>query len=546
MVTAMKRSDIQHWELPDDLYAGPGIRGLYHPLQFVVRLQPELRDQLSRGPIGVQEARQLNTARLTAFGTYLHETIHWWQHIGSTIGLMLSFAYPAQAHINHRHLLTILGKCGPQKSLKSFLENNYSRLDESTRSTLNIVLNNWHDVEFNRRLILNSASARQFVENTYFESVGHSLFIGLSHTIWMLASTFDEQFQFLPDIRRWDDLFQALSDAKVDGYYYRSSIRLPPVGAIHIFEGQTRFNQMQYLSLASDAKLDWDDFRSMGMFGETYLRAFKTFLEWTESSWPDRVLHPLVYLFLLVCDVAINPSDGFPFDIWHPESFIESVDPGFRFIWFSRHIRENPGLKEAIQRATKDEYLAVAESLARCIGSRTPVAVAELLCTWATSATSIKALLDEEHQFSFGDKNMPVRVLFAQHLRFAEDRARRPEFFCWPGLHFVHRLGSDFDIDESARLFKKHEPLFVADIDGEVRPSLRPGRDPANIQQTFNDFYGWGVTYDMIKQWTVNDGPFAYDYSWLAPTQTDKDIKHWAGRHFEIVFGIAPDAFGSI
>jgi hypothetical protein len=34
----------------------------------------------------------INFDGLQAFSTYLHETIHWWQHVGSTIGLLRSLA----------------------------------------------------------------------------------------------------------------------------------------------------------------------------------------------------------------------------------------------------------------------------------------------------------------------------------------------------------------------------------------------------------------------------------------------------------------------
>ena len=41
--------------------------------------------------------------RAQAFSTLLHETVHWWQHVGSTYGLMLSLTYPTQLHGNYNH-----------------------------------------------------------------------------------------------------------------------------------------------------------------------------------------------------------------------------------------------------------------------------------------------------------------------------------------------------------------------------------------------------------------------------------------------------------
>jgi len=456
---------------------------------------------------------------------------------------MLSFAYPAQAHVNHRHLLTILRKCGPQKSLKTFLEVNHDRLDDDTRRCLNIVLNNWHDVEFNRQIILNSSATPKLAQDPFFDSVGHALEIGLAHTIWMLAGTFDEGFRCMPDIRRWEQLFDELRDQKVTGYYYGSPINLPPIGARHIFEGQARFSQMQYLHVASGMRLSWNDFRKMGMLSTPYISAFQVFLDWSKADWPDSVLDPVVNLFLLTCDLAINPSDGFPSDIRHVESFIESIDPAFRFLWFARQVHERPSMRAAINRCTRDEYVEIAGELAQSLVCETPVDIAQRVSSWPQIVPNIAALLDEERRFSFADENLPVRVLFSQYLRFSEDRVRRPEFFCWPGLRFVSAPGMDVNLRESKTLFHRHEPMFFASIDGEVRPTLRPGKDESNIYDTFNSFYAWGATYDMVKQWTVNDGPFKYDYAWLNPANSRVDVRRWAERQFKNAFGVDAAAF---
>ncbi|MBE9640628.1 hypothetical protein [Salipiger mangrovisoli] len=55
--------------------------GTYTTEHFVLRLSPrahELVDAITR-----QETDDYETAELyQAYSTYLHETIHWWQHVG--------------------------------------------------------------------------------------------------------------------------------------------------------------------------------------------------------------------------------------------------------------------------------------------------------------------------------------------------------------------------------------------------------------------------------------------------------------------------------
>ena len=78
-------------------------RGQYNTFQFVLRLSPEVHRLLSLTPSGVYSPRELGFDRAQAFSTLLHETVHWWQHVGSTYGLMLSLTHPVQLHGNYNY-----------------------------------------------------------------------------------------------------------------------------------------------------------------------------------------------------------------------------------------------------------------------------------------------------------------------------------------------------------------------------------------------------------------------------------------------------------
>ena len=95
--------------------------GSYNRLNFEVRLDPNLRTSLNAVQPGAQIATDFDWRTLEAFAVFFHETIHWWQHIGSTNGLLLSFAYPAQCHVNIEHLRKSIADFGPQKSILTFL-----------------------------------------------------------------------------------------------------------------------------------------------------------------------------------------------------------------------------------------------------------------------------------------------------------------------------------------------------------------------------------------------------------------------------------------
>ncbi len=68
--------------------------GLFNTFQFVLRLSPQVHRRLVETSRGILTSADIGFEGAQAFSTYLHETIHWWQHIGSTYGLMLSLSYP--------------------------------------------------------------------------------------------------------------------------------------------------------------------------------------------------------------------------------------------------------------------------------------------------------------------------------------------------------------------------------------------------------------------------------------------------------------------
>lgn len=237
------------WGFPDQLYVS-GTRGQYNPLQLVVRLRKEFNEALQRPSSFVTS--NADAMVIDAFSTYLHETIHWWQHIGSTLGLLLTFASPMQCHMNHMHLKELLKTIGPRKSLKKVLSDEDALLTDNARFHLNTVINNWHDIEFARRILLDPKRAKGIVNTPFFDSIGHSMSVAFGDMMLLLGWTVDRNFNFLPDPRTWELEFEKLRSEKVVGYYFGSDIRLPVLGAKAIFEGASTF-----LPTAIHASCNW-------------------------------------------------------------------------------------------------------------------------------------------------------------------------------------------------------------------------------------------------------------------------------------------------
>ncbi|MEQ1884832.1 MAG: hypothetical protein ABL967_07205 [Bryobacteraceae bacterium] len=528
-------------EAPTDLKACLNAHGLYNSVQCVLRLSPEVHRKIDALPKGITEG-YADFDGLRAYSTYLHETIHWWQHSGSTLGLLLSLSYPGQAHANHNYLKELLGKIGPKKSLRRFVEAwDAPGGPETPHGLANVVVNNHFDIEFFRILITRPDMIRQVVEHPFFDCIGHSYRITYGNIALILASSCDKDLKYIPDPRNWSDVFRKLREEKEDGYYYGSPVGIVPVGAHHIFEGQARFGQLQFLYFISGRKLAWDDVRAMGMLDGVYGEAFNHFLRLAELDWPASIDDPVVGLFLLLCDIAINPSAGFPMPLIVPSTFITDVDPGFRFFFLCRMVAtKRPDVARMIRNYTRDEYIEASEALCGPMLVDPPLAVAEKICGWARDSKELKALMEEHKRFDYAPYNLPVRMLFAHFIDFCQDKLERPEFFCWPG---AWKTGNRVT-PEIAELFEKRSaPFLDKPDDGGIYPRVMSGKDESVVQKSFDTFYAMNVTYDLTRQWIAMPGKFEYDYRWLSSTGTPEVMKNFADVHFEQIFGAHPDKF---
>jgi hypothetical protein len=517
--------------------------GSYNTLDFVVRLRPDLHHVLESqgGEISMRECGSWDAAQ--AFSTYLHETIHWWQHAGTTAGLMLSFLQPAHAHMNRERLAELLARHGAVKPLLGLAEKLLDANDGQDES-LNVVLNNWHDLEFFRKLVVDPVGiVASIAGDPYFMSVGHSYRMAIGATSWLIGATVDPNYEVLPHPRDWEAAMAELRASKVTGFYLGSPIEVPSIGARDIFEGQARFSQLQYLFGASGGSVSWDDIRGRGMLKGVYGRAFEAFLDLAEEQWPATVDDPIVGLFLLICDVALSPSEGIFLPMTDPSALVWSTDPAWRFIFLCRSAKERGNdFKRSIQTYSAEEYWNVSQQLSDAILSPSPRQLAEAVVRYSDDHPAWNLLLEEDRTFEYGAANFPIRVLLGRFTRMQRDKLIAPQFFCWPGMCMTS-FRQALDTQTVSALFSEHAALFLNRPDLDVYPRAVPGKEEATLQRLLDEFYVWVSVYEMTRQWLVDDGPFEYDYNWLTSKFASTAIKEWADRHFQISTGVHPDVF---
>ncbi len=342
----------------------------------------------------------------------------------------------------------------------------------------------------------------------------------------------------LPDPRNWEDAISMRKKIGALEYHYGSAARVPPIGLHAIMEGQARFSQLQYLSAASGGGLRWDNFKSAGMFGPIYVEAFNLFLKVLGLGRPDNLGSPEVSLFLLICDIAINPVDGFPIHVSSFDTFLDDVDPGTRF-WRLCVAATKGDPAGAINRLSRDEYLEIAGDLCKTANLTNPMDGLNCVERWTTNGSSFSNLLSEGEKLHFLGPNMALRLIISKFLAFCNDKKLYPEFFCWPGLNMVDPPGHE----QAVMLFQKHQSLFTNRSDKRgIFPRVIKGITPDQLVQTLTEFYQWNVIYDLVDQWILEPGVFDLPFDWLTESTND-EIFHWSNRLFENVYGVRPDQF---
>lgn len=519
----------------DSSLNGTSSRGTYNPMQFVIRLRDDIRNALN--------SDEMSNERIQAFSTYMHENIHWWQHVGSHLGFLTSLSYPALAHSSHQDLKSLISKDIKFKSIIAFDNNPNPLTGSQQHPEVNRILNNFYDIQYAKMFILDNKYIHEILKDKrFFLSIGHCFHILWSSSINTLSASIDPDFSFLPKIKDWRAEFVRLENEQINGFYIGSDMGISPLGTRAIYEGQARFNQLQYLSIASDSELTYLDFEKTGMLHGIYIEAFDLFLKITAFDRPVNLNNSIIGLFLLICDIAINPTDGFPNKILTFETFIESNDPGMRFIMLCQAIaNDKEKWANCVKEYSKKEYEDLSEELCKAIICYSPLHGSAIVKGWIKENQSIKDLLQEESEMKFNPEHLSVRLFTSKYIRFQEDKLKYPNFFCWTGKSMTSEACKELDLNLVEKIFEKHKALFIDDSDGEIQPLIFEHLSEQNTIDTFQAFYTYNTTYDMIMKWIRESGEFNYDYKWLSSKYPENEMKDWIRNNFKLVFGIYPE-----
>jgi hypothetical protein len=475
--------------------------GMYETMRFVLRLSPRNHELMDMLQANAFELENIQPEAIQAYSTYIHETVHWWQHVGSTSGLLFSLSYLAQCHSSMAQLRDVLATIGPKKPLKGYADQVLREEGPAAQGKLasaNIAVNNALDVEYYKSYAYSPRkNIAWMVQQPHFESVGHGYFVVYSQLVGMLADTIDPDYVILPKIESWDPETLRLNHQQSEGYYCGSPVRPPAVGMQAIYEGQARFIQLQFLDGAREEPLSCAEWRERGYLSGIYVEAFDIFLDLSKSDWPERLDDPLVALFLLICDLSINPTRGMPIEIENFVDFISDVDVGVRFTLFCQAVVGLPHLKLAINDYSKDEYMSVSEELTTVVGYDHPITGLRAVQEWLDKTPGLSKLMEEYRLFEYDPTNLPIRVFLSHFVALSRDKLNHPEFFCWAGMY----MSGQRQMFNAKDVWLRHLSLFSDRGDrAGIYPRQRPNCTETAVKKTFNQFYGTMALYELTRQ----------------------------------------------
>lgn len=533
---------IQEMKNPEEFHACLQAHGLYHNKQFVVRLSPlnhsnmlELTE-LSKmdGMLNLEDAPP---EYLFSYGTYIHENIHWWQHKGSICGLMRSMAQISYTHNNLDRIRDLHEHVGGIKPLFKWWHNQQNledSSDERVKELANIIINDFVDIEFYLLQSYNPQRIRDLKRDPYYKSSEHSAIMVYLTVLADFTSNVDKSYKVFPDKDQLQNRYEKELERR-EGSDSPLVIHISPLGLLDVIEGQARMVQLQYLRgvLGVNSLMMAKD---KGYLENEYGRAFIYFIEQIKEDLPSEVDSPLVALFLLLCDIALNPDKGFISDVIDFNSFYESTDPGYRFVLCCTVIANKlPHLKNRIKLYSKSEYIEVSDEICKECGFLAPYTISKKISEWEAKNVEIEKLMKEHKKFKFTLYNIPTRLMLSEFIALNKDKADSPEFFCWPGMYLY---GSNTS-QECKEKWLSHTALFHDSEHSEtIVPRYISGCEKKEVKDTFNQFYAAILVCDFLRQWIIRDGEFDLSFKWLTneinPEELHKVVESYAERQFSI------------
>lgn len=511
--------------------------GLVDPMTFVLRVDPDI-DALIRGEQEVTFALAWSAEKKAAVGVFIHEMIHWWQLVGTTIGLLHAACINVQSNILTSLLRQWVHEYEPRKSaFLAFREAMMRRPGPELQILYNVV-GRWMDLEFWSALMDQRAAAYRVADKPFFESSGKTLLRAAFYSLHQLLALGGDAMKRAEWFNEWIQEQERLSGRGSNEDFTGPGILAGlPIGGREILEGQARLTEIQYLHQLFAGQLSIQHLEKRGYFDKVYGHALREFIRLTGAPWPTDPLHPTVGLCLLVCDLALTPPVPYPAALTGIESIVRECHPGVRFVEICRTLAKDT--KGWLKRFsyTHDVHSEFTKALEPSRYKMSIAQVADNCVEFWEQLPDLYPIFDGPIDEALQLPATSLKFLLRKHVAMMRDKRRAPHLFCWYGALFPEAALQELG-------FVRHGPPLLSvgntgQIFGSAALDEGQARDPEKIVYNFLVTQGMN---DLVRQWISKPGPFSFKYDWIDPREPESFWRTMLGEYFEEVYGIPIDS----
>lgn len=508
--------------------------GLIDPMTFVLRFNPTVNAILQgERP---ESAFDWGVREQTAAGILVHEMSHWWQLVGTTVGLLHASCVNVQSNILTSLLQDWIRGYEPRKSAFLAFRDAMVRGATPEINLLYNVVGRWMDLEFWSALMDQRSAPYKIADKPFFESSGKTLLRAAFYSLHQLLSLGNEAMHRAEWFNHWLNEADRLSEGANDDFTGPGSLAGLPIGGREILEGQARLTEAQYLYFLSAGRLDLQKLDGLGYFTKEYGHAMREFSRLTAIPAPTHSLDPAIGLCLLACDLALNPPVPYPVEFTDIGKIVRHCHPGVRFVEICRTIAKSPSqwLKRLDYTAeVHSEFTAALEPSPYRMAT---AEVASRCVEFWERHPDLRPITNGDVDEALRLPSTPLKLLLRKHVAVMRDKCRVPHRFCWYGALFSEVMTQEFG-------FMRHgPPLLSAGETGQIfgSPALDEGnaRDPETI--LYNLLISQAMN-DVVRQWVSKPGPFSYRYDWIDPREPESFWRTALGDYFKRSYGIAID-----
>jgi hypothetical protein len=530
--------------LPLDAADSSGVRpyralGRFDRYTLVLWLHRDVASDLDTqgGKLPSFEVALPDSPQQRSFSTHLHETIHFWQSVGSTTGFLFSLSDSTATCSVVEDLNFAAHKFKPiLNTIPADLPSDH-RLRQACLT--------WQDIKYGCAMLDDPVATCESLQDdsSDFSSLGHSLLSLCVNTAARLGEAFDPRYEGLLDPTSWLTAYDQLVSAQRSGFE-RGGIVQVPLGMRALLEGQARVSEIQHRNFTQRAST-WAQVKSEGWLKGIYGRAFEMYLKLAEVSEPESPQDSTVNLFLLLCDIALNPAVGYAEPIDPTREFVHDFHPGIRFMKLCRAILRDKTLVQQCGSPSVRLYESMSSKLCAEFGWKTPQQIARtLLDRWDRSEAGYE-LAEQQHTRNYGKTDVHRRYLIGEHRSFLETRAQIPHFFCWPAWELLV-FDDDLEYAENInQILGFHRPPFTADAEHGVNTVEIQRLSEEERPRFVSNYFATIALYDLCRQWMDQSMEFDWTgFVWKRPLTTT-DIDRLKNR-FDSTFGVSLDSIHPI